>query len=221
VARTEESVVRYGDVLPVDFFGTVKPPFWIVKDLTVKGNPFVDVTIRGEDVVMDCGGCVGTFSAACLEQGASRAVVYEPVGKNFDALSDNLRRYGNRVETIAQALVPDKSRYVDMFLSGFSGAHSVAGKTGQRVVSVPAACFRDELLRVRPHVLKLDVEGAEYGLIRSLRRGDLSDINCVHIEFHPHEGRDSLIGMIAQYLAGEGLRTVRDRRRAFTARRFG
>src|SRR5262249_38416114 len=106
---------------------------------------------------------------------------------------------------------------VELFGSGFPGTHSVAPrKKATRPVSVRAISFREEITTFRPQVLKLDVEGAEYDLLGSLRPGDLSSINCAFIEFHPTEDRDRRVGEIRAFLSSEGMTVVKERLRAFT-----
>lgn len=67
--------MEYGSVLPKDY--TIpSSAFWLLKDLAT-ANPFKLVALKPGDRVMDCGAFIGTFTSACLEQGASRAFVAE------------------------------------------------------------------------------------------------------------------------------------------------
>lgn len=205
---------RYGEVLPKDF-EIPSSMFWIRKDLET--NPFSQVVMRAGDRVMDCGGCIGTFSAAALENGAGHVRCYEPIMKNAEVLKQNLARYGNRKTVVEAALVADSSKTVTMFLASFSGSHSVVDNGKAKTVSVPARSFRAEIKAFKPHIIKLDVEGAEYTLLRSLKPGDLGAVSCVFIEFHPHKERERLIEDARAFLVGEGLTIVKTRTRAFTA----
>lgn len=208
--------MRYGDALPADFVIPRSMLFWMKKDLSV--NPFDRVVVRKGDRVMDCGSCIGTFAAAALEAGAGSVCCYEAMPKNAELLRANMIRYTDRAIVVAKALVADDAETVRLTLSGFSGAHSIAPRdVAGKAIIVPAVCFRKELKAYAPHVLKLDVEGAEYALLESLRAGDLSGVRCVFVEFHPHDERAARLAAFRTFLAAEGFTVVKEKLRAFTA----
>jgi FkbM family methyltransferase len=207
---------KYGEALPKDF--NIPSAFrWILdKDLTVN-NPFDQVVMEPGARVMDCGAAVGTFSAAALEQGAGRVYSYEPLPETAAVLRDNLRRYGKKSEVFERALSPDGRAWVELHGTGFPGNHSLVERPSDKgSLSVRAVSFRAEVLRLVPDVIKLDVEGAEYDLLASLRKGDLVKTSCMFIEFHPITDRDSRLVAVKSFLAEEGFVVVKDRLRAFT-----
>lgn len=215
--------MEYGKVLPHEFKHV---PFWAKKDL--ESNPFRHVNLHPGDVVMDCGAHVGMFAAAALEQDAGSVWCYEPVPKNLERLRANLECYGSRAVVVARALTGAAVETVRMNLSGFDGAHQLTvlaesmGKPPVRkTVEVKAVTFRSRLLKRQPDVVKLDVEGAEYEILASLRTGDLTGVRCLFVEFHPTADRDQKIAAAGQFIEAEGLVVVNDRRRAFTAVRKG
>jgi len=222
VATTEQQgppapVFRYGDALPAGF-NIPKSFAWVLgKDLTEAKNPFAAVQLRAGARVMDCGGCIGTFSAAALEQGASTVRIYEPVAKNADLIAGNLARYGDRAQLVRAALAPDDRSSVELCSSGFPGSHSVVPreKAKGRLV-VAAVNFRTELLAFKPDVVKLDIEGAEYDLLEHLQPGDLAGVSCLFIEFHPAPDHETRGETIRKRLAGEGFVVVQSRKRAYT-----
>jgi FkbM family methyltransferase len=214
--------MKYGDALPADF--DVPAAFkWVLgKDLSEK-NPFERVVIRAGDRVMDCGGCIGTFTAAVLEQGAAHVRCYEPLPKNLEVLERNVARYvhAGRADVVQAALVPDSALRVKLNGTGFPGNHSIVERKQSKgkEVEVAARCFRTALLEYRPDVLKLDIEGAEYALLETLEAGDLDGVNCIFIEFHPDAERDARVAYIKGFLLDEGFVVVNERLRAFTALR--
>jgi len=213
-AEPEIKGMKYGNALP-ESFEVPSSMFWIKKDL--EKNPFDMVVLSRNDKVMDCGSCIGTFAAAALEQGASCVRCYEPMPKNIALLRKNLKRYGKRAAIVEAALVANGNASVEMSLSGFSGAHSILPKDKAKKATVPAKCFRKELLAFKPRVIKIDVEGAEYQLLESLKPGDLRGVSSLFIEFHPYDDRDKHIAAIKDFVVAEGLSVVKERRRAFTA----
>lgn len=209
--------MKYGDVLP-EGFNIPKSAFWMRKDL--EKNPFALLPLRRGDVVMDCGAYIGSFSAAALEQGAARAACYEASPKNAVLLRDNMARYGNRVRIVEKALVAGREASVALTLSGFSGANSILPhKNRPKHVEVRAANFRAELARLRPSVVKIDIEGAEYDILDHMNPGDLDGVQAIFIEFHPIEDREARILKIRSLLERAGLEIKSDRNRAFIATR--
>ena len=197
--------MEYGKILPLDF--DKKTARWLTGDLT-KRNPFAKLDVRKDDVVLDCGGCIGSFAAAALETGASRVVVVEPMVSNLSVLRENLARYGSRVEVIAAALIPTDKLSVTMSVASFSGCHSMTRDWGGRRAVVSGCNFRKLLLRVNPQVLKIDVEGAEYQLLDTLEVGDLLGIRSLAVEFHRKELRRNDIKRAEAIIERDGLKLL-------------
>lgn len=211
--------MNYGDALP-SWFTIPTSAFWLKKDLTVDGNPFKLVNLQPGDRVMDCGLYIGTFTAACLEQGAGSAMCYEAAPRNATLAKANLARYGDRVRIVEAALTATKATEVVLTMSGFSGANSILPSVNRsKSIKVKAVNFRQQLLAFDPHVVKLDVEGAEYDLLDSLQPGDLTNVRCLFIEFHPIERRDDRIHKIREFIQADGLTVESQKLRAFVASR--
>lgn len=209
--------MKYGDALPADF-NIPTSAFWLRNDLKPSGNPFALLPLAPDTVVMDCGAYIGTFAAACIEQGARHVYCYEAAPKNAALLCQNMERYGQYVTVVEAALTSHYNIAVALTMSGFSGANSIVPSENRpRSIVVGAINFRDTLLAIRPQVVKLDVEGAEYDLLLSLRAGDLSTVDSLFVEFHPIANREAKIAAVESYIKSEGLTVVGTRRRAFTA----
>jgi FkbM family methyltransferase len=208
--------MRYGDILPKDF-NIPTSAFWLKGDLGPK-NPFKQLPVPPNATVMDCGSFIGTFAAAALEQGAVHVTCYEAAPKNAELLRENMARYVDRVTIVQAALIATNDEIATLTMSGFSGANSILPSTTRmKSVQVKTVNFRRELLSIRPQMLKLDIEGAEYDLLASLRPGDLSSVESLFIEFHPIADRDAKIKMISSYISNEGMNIVSNRLRAFIA----
>lgn len=210
--------MEYGKVIPVGFV-IPSSAFWLTKDLTEK-NPFENLTLPAGAFVMDCGAFVGTFASACLEQGASHVVCYEAAPKNAEVLELNANRfYTGKLSIVRAALTHHHEPTAMLSMSSFTGANSITSAAfakSKRHLVVNALNFRDELIARLPSVLKLDVEGAEYDMLDSLRPGDLDSVKSLFIEFHPTDMRESRILRIEQFLMAEGFVVVNRRKRTFT-----
>jgi FkbM family methyltransferase len=210
--------MKYGDALP-DGFEIPSSGFWLKNDLTPEGNPFRLIRLRDGDRVMDCGLFVGTFTAACLEQGAAAVRSYEAAPKNAVLAKKNLARYGEKVTLVEAALVATEVTSVTLNLAAFSGANTIVAGKSKKSLNVPAVNFRRELLEFKPTVLKLDVEGAEYDLLDSLKPGDLASVRSIFIEFHPIDKRAERIRTIQRFIEDEGFVLESSKLRAFVASR--
>lgn len=210
--------MKYGESLPAGF-NVPSSAFWIQKDLTVDGNPFKLVELQPGDSVMDCGGFIGTFTAACMEQGAASVVVYEAAAKNAALLRGNVARYHPRVVVVEAALTAGDDNTVTLAMANFSGSNSIVPGAKGKATTVRATNFRAELLTLKPQVVKLDIEGAEYDLLDSLKPGDLASVRTLVVEFHPIDDREHRIKRIAAFLEAEGYAIFSMRKRAFVASR--
>ncbi len=123
-----------------------------------------------DKIVLDIGGCFGAYSALALKEGAKEVYVYEPLETNFSVLKRNVADYPNCFAYM-KALVPDDSKSVDFFVNKkrFNlGNSSQYIKRGRMKLSVEAVNFKKELDRIKPEVVKVDCEGAEYNLFSQL-----------------------------------------------------
>jgi len=119
------------------------------------------------DVGAYCGLSAPTFSRAVGPRG--RVVAVEPDPRNMEALRLNLQNVEN-VQIINKAIAGERGEV--LFLSeGNMGAAIVAGATGRnKTIAIEAVTLGDivedaKLLKV--DIVKIDIEGAEYGVIES------------------------------------------------------
>ena len=97
---------------------------------------------------------------------------------------ENIKLNGleNRCEFVQEAIVPNADKSIDFFISSDSGKHSIIPVKGRDIISVPAVNINDAFAKVKPTAIKMDVEGAEYSLIKAVE--DWSNIRVCIIEWH-------------------------------------
>lgn len=125
-----------------------------------------------DQVVMDCGSNIGGFiSKACID-GALAVYAYEPEQFNFDVLSKNVsilkEKFNTQIEIINSALIGSAASYVTFNINGAktSACSGSVIKTRRSIeLNVKAVNFWDELERIRPSIVKMDIEGGEYGVL--------------------------------------------------------
>jgi FkbM family methyltransferase len=146
-------------------------------------------------LVVDFGSNIG-ISAAYFAARNTRLKVhaYEPVPANLSRAKRNLAPFTDRVELIESAVgtehgrvrfgVESSGRYGGIVLPGEADVNRRALET---VIEVPCLRAEDELKRIlqdhaRIDALKIDVEGMEIPILRSLSRPVLERISCILAE---------------------------------------
>lgn len=131
-------------------------------------------TVNCKDhVVMDCGSNIGGFILKSCMDGAKSVTSYEPEPFNFEVLQHNRdiisARYPNtKIELINSALCAGDETELTFNLNagGNSACSGSIIKTNKSFpVTVKACNFWEQLDKLRPTLIKMDIEGAEYSLL--------------------------------------------------------
>lgn len=142
-----------------------------------------DVDFHPGETVVDLGAHVGMFSIPLARKNPGvRFKAYEPNPVTYANLVRNIRlnRAWN-VEAINAGLAPKHCRLSSESIKwNTGGQRSTPAKIG--VAGLPIMAI---LAAHRPSVLKVDVEGAEFGAIQG---NDLAGVECVLMEIHGHLG---------------------------------
>jgi FkbM family methyltransferase len=134
----------------------------------------------GDPVIVDCGGNIG-LSVLRFARLYPRAQidVYEADPRIAEMLRENLRRNGVSARIIACA-VADVNGEVNFRADGNDGG-SIVRVGGIRVPAVRLVA----VLPPRVDLLKLDIEGAEFSVLRDLcSSGAITRVRCIVGEFH-------------------------------------
>ena len=134
------------------------------------------------DIVADIGAYVGEFSMIASNAGVKKVYSYEPTPDTFKLLQRNCK---NNIIPFNAAVVGDDSKSIQLHISSGIGVTNSIAKKSRKVgsVTVPAIKYEDALKDAT--VVKIDVEGAEYGfnIIQP-------QLRAIILEFHPIVGRD-------------------------------
>lgn len=124
--------------------------------------------LRPDDLFVDVGANVGSYSIlACSAVGAS-GVAFEPVPSTFQRLSENLNL--NHLQGKVQAVnkgVGDKNGVIHFTSKHDTTNHALAnGEIGEDSVPVQITTLDSELQGLNPALIKIDVEGFETPVLR-------------------------------------------------------
>lgn len=151
------------------------------------GNPLnVNEALNKDDVWLDIGGHLGFFAIRMLKQfpNIRRVISYEALPHNVSFEVENLKLNGmeGRCEVIQKAIVPNSDENINFFISTDSGKHSILPVKGRENITVPAININDAIKQHGVTAIKMDVEGAEYHLIKAVE--DWSNIRVAVVEWH-------------------------------------
>lgn len=127
-----------------------------------------ELRIGAADITLDIGAHLGAFSNYAAGCGAT-VVSYEPAPSSFALLSKNLGTV-DRVTLHNAAVVGHYNDEINFYLNtGMNhGLNSSVERHGREIVTVNAENILKVLKHVKPTVVKIDCEGAEYELFEAM-----------------------------------------------------
>jgi len=151
------------------------------------------VPVRSGDLVVDVGANHG-FAACYFAARGARVIAFEPDPATYALLVENVATNGlaDRIHSVAQA-VADRDGTAELRRSpdlggGMSTIHDRFAASGLFAITdtVPVQTATVGGLGLGPiRLLKLDCEGSELDILRSLDRALLDRIDSLAIEYHP------------------------------------
>lgn len=173
--------------------------------------------IGENDVVMDVGANCGLFTIFAARQGAAVVACFEPEPANLAMAHLNIgyAGVGSRVVIGAAAVMPNTymSPAVTLYINKGSnlGIHSVMERRGRSEMIVPAIRWEDAINIFQPTVIKIDIEGGEYALLREL--AELPQrVRAIYCELHltKEKWRKDYAPHIYRSFIAQGFTTVRE-----------
>ena len=162
-------------------------------------------------VVIDVGANIGISSIALARLYAGRIYAFEPIASNIKYLQANLR--ANRVENVecrkcalgvtqgqaTMAINPNQS--VSPYVVESGRAKIPAWYEMEKVQMVTLSSFLEEIGFPLVDLLKMDCEGAEYGLVKDLAKLDHEKIRAITMEVHDLDRQRNYAAMRAALIA--------------------
>ena len=163
---------------------------WIVREYE---NEKID--IKKNDIIIDVGAHIGLFSLFISQFCKNGKIFsYEPISENFNLLKSNIAL--NECKNIFpfKFAISDKSSKIKIFLNDDQSGHSIMSDSGPCVLidSILLKEIFDTNKITKCNLLKLDCEGAEYGIINSLPKEYFEKIEKIIIEYHFADSKPEL-----------------------------
>ena len=158
------------------------------------------------DTVVDAGANVGymTLLAGVAAGSSGRVLSWEPHAELFSVLQSNVAsvnaRGGAADITIRNAALGPEPGHAELILPSHMDANDGVAYIGEsagsgRSMTVAVETVDDVVGDARIAVMKLDVEGAELGVLSGARRA-LGDGRITHMVFEDHVGADSPVARV-------------------------
>lgn len=143
------------------------------------------------DIVVDVGFNYGMFSLGALYKGASKIYGFEPDKHIYETIKD-IYPEPNRVK-IYNFAISDKNEILKFNVGHNTLSSSIIGNVSDFKESYDVKCFNFyDLMKFHDinHIdfLKIDCEGAEYGIFETIPDDYFKNIKKIHVEFHFNDG---------------------------------
>ena len=171
-------------------------------DLSVIDEFFVDKMYRSADQliadcrqpILDIGAHIGMFPLyASILNPNIKIIALEPEPKNYKLLKENLKQnHCKNVLTKQKAIIHTNETTADLYLSEDNHNHStikIINKSTKKL-RVPAITLEKLIVQNKLNkigLLKMDIEGAEFEIIKNMDQGTWSKIQNMVIEYHESE----------------------------------
>jgi FkbM family methyltransferase len=142
-------------------------------------------------VIMDCGANIGSFAKRAAEEGARRIEAYEPFPGCVECLKQNVGHFESvNVRQVAVSSAEDAGKpltfyYKEGNLEASTLDKPVASQMTRwnfQTLEVETVDFWKEVVHLQPSIVKMDIEGEEW---RILRAGTFPDhVRFLAVEFH-------------------------------------
>ena len=164
-------------------------------DLSVysENEYYKQFTPSKDDVIMDIGANIGDMP---LKWGlhAKEIHCYEPMPDTFEILKMNVENNNLTNCKIHEVAIGHGNEVIQLWINLHKkGSHSVAStfKKGRKdCFNVNKIDFAEEIKRVRPTVLKIDIEGGEKEIIDNADDSLFESCNVFFLEIHPNKLKD-------------------------------
>ena len=171
---------------------------WIIQEYN---KP--DYQILENDIIIDIGAHIGLFSLY-VSQFCKRGKIFsfEPIDENYKLLLENIKL--NKIENIiaVQKAVSGDEKTIKIYLNEDQAAHS-AYSHGDSFIETESISLK-EIIDVNSikkcNFLKIDCEGAEYGILKSVPDEYFKAIMKIGMEYHFSDTKSNLLKELKERL---------------------
>lgn len=173
--------------------------------------------IRPTDTVIDIGaniGCFAVYAGKAASKG--RVLAFEPDADNSELARRNAAINGLTNVTVERVAVSGTPGTLKLFRGAHGPLHTTqadrlqGADVADEVPAITLPQIMDKYKVERCQFLKMNCEGAEYGILYNTPREYLKRVDRVALEYHAaaHENKEQISRELAGYLRDEGFEIV-------------
>jgi FkbM family methyltransferase len=146
--------------------------------------------------IIDCGANIG-LSAIFFKKiyPKSKIICFEPDPKIFELLKFNLNQFNYNDIQIFNTAVWIRDEKLIFETDKSWGGKIVSDSNNNNTISIDAINF-NEYLHEKVDFLKIDIEGAEYDVIKNCSELIIKNVNNIFFEWHSFSNKDQKLGEI-------------------------
>jgi FkbM family methyltransferase len=161
---------------------------WIIKETCLDRHYERGLALQDGWSIVDIGAGLGDFTAyASWRSPRGRVLAFEPDPESFALLEHNLQLNGTRNVEVRSCAVADVAGTLLLNVDSRHATNHSTTAPGIHAIEVPAitlAQVLDDHSLAHCDLLKLDAEGAEYGVLMGASRDTLRQIKRIALEYH-------------------------------------
>ena len=159
-------------------------------------------TLRDNDIVMEIGSGLGVISALCAKRIGSRRVFTYEANPELEPLIRETHALNEVSPSLSICLLGEAPGSREFWITReFWASSMIRPNAAAQCVRVPVIPLNEELRRVQPTFLIVDIEGGEVELF------DFADLTSVHriaMEIHPNVIGETGVERLGERLASAG-----------------
>lgn len=138
--------------------------------------------IESDDTVMELGTGLGLISSYCAKKiGSERVFTYEANPQLKTYIESNYQ-LNNVNPNLVMCMLGEKPGKQDFYLNkDFWASSTLPINQEYQVISIPVKSFNEEIFKINPTFLIIDIEGGEYELLKS---ANLYNVKKICLELH-------------------------------------
>lgn len=178
---------------------------WVLEEYNSK-----NYNISNDGPIIDIGAHIGLFSLYVSQfYKNSKIFCYEPNKENFELLIENLSNNNLKNIFANNLAVSDSNEKIKLYINKDQSGHNLFYKSelSEIVQSITLQKIFDDNKITKCSILKLDCEGAEYQILKSLPQKYLKNISFIILEYHMADSNPELIEELQNYLKQQNFDT--------------
>lgn len=201
-----EEDLGYSEVFGKKFYYHLKPAFDVTFEELFKKGIYTFTTSNPNPVIIDCGANMGlSLLFFSVNYPSAKIYAFEPDTSVLECLEKNIETYQmHNVELIKKA-VWNKNETLEFFTDKGMGGRLANSYSDQVPTKVEAIRLREFISDKNIDILKMDIEGAEYVVIKDCEP-ILKQIDNIFIEYHSMENEEQKLDELLLILKRNGFR---------------